>query len=407
MARKGKRNFNLAKNPLINLLRSSLRIIFLIIFFHWILWITTYAKSTTYYEAINDEKIDKHDKKTEKYNSRGLLGGEHQEKNIGEIENDILEQIENKKALKKGDLPRKWGQEKLPNLETLQQEIKELEKKDPPTDQEKEELAKKRTDYQTKLKESKQETIDNIQTQLKKNDLNITELDDNRNWWQSLTHDPLKFFVVSPLNKCSKVMGLHNHLFLEIIFKLVIVEIILVWIYYSETIKVWENMEKMRDPYLSVEEKEQLTSETSPLVKYMFFNGFMFVLFSFFLFFHPAFFDRTSSLFRAGGSGTAWWIWAPLLFASFLLSNISNEFLHYGRLLNKTELKNYLVKNWVASLLFSLVMILIMRWVGMNSIGSYLFSLLGGLVKFIINTLRVKLFGHREHFPQRGTQNIR
>src|SRR3954452_5189609 len=100
-------------------------------------------------------------------------------------------------------------------------------------------------------------------------------------------------------------------------------------------------MEKMRDPYLSVEEKEQLNEEASPLVKYIFFNGFMMVLFNFFLFYHPAFFDRTSSLFQAGGPGTQWWIWAPLLSISIFLSNVSSEFLRHGRLLNIQELKTY------------------------------------------------------------------
>ena len=122
-----------------------------------------------------------------------------------------------------------------------------------------------------------------------------------------MTYDPLKFFIVSPLNKTSKTLGLHNHLFLEIIFKLVIIEIFFAWISYSETIIVWENMEKIRDPSLSAEEKEQLQEEASPLVKYIFFNGFMMVL-NFFLFFHPAFFDRTDPLFRHGTPGTEWYI---------------------------------------------------------------------------------------------------
>jgi hypothetical protein len=64
-------------------------------------------------------------------------------------------------------------------------------------------------------------------------------------------------------------------------------------------------MEKMRDPYLSVEEKEQLNEEALPLVKYIFFNGFMMALFNFFLSFHPAFFDKTDHLFQAGATGTA------------------------------------------------------------------------------------------------------
>jgi hypothetical protein len=38
----------------------------------------------------------------------------------------------------------------------------------------------------------------------------------------------------------------------------------------------------------------------------------------------------------------------------------------------------------------------------MNSKGGYLFSALGGLVRFVINTIRVKFFGHQEYFPGRN-----
>jgi len=36
----------------------------------------------------------------------------------------------------------------------------------------------------------------------------------------------------------------------------------------------------------------------------------------------------------------------------------------------------------------------------MSSIGNHLFFFFGGLVRFIINTIRVKAFGHREYSPQ-------
>ena len=62
-------------------------------------------------------------------------------------------------------------------------------------------------------------------------------------------------------------------------------------------------MEKARNPYLSVEEREQLNLEASSLFKYALFNGCMMMLFNFFLFFHPAFFDRTNPLFQPGTSG--------------------------------------------------------------------------------------------------------
>ena len=157
----------------------------------------------------------------------------------------------------------------------------ELKKKENPTKEEKETLEKKEKEYKKRFQEAKDKTTENIENQLKENKLNITELDDKKSLSQRILRDPLKFFIVSPLNKTSKLLGLQegNHPFwktsLEIILKLSIIEIILVLIYYSETIIVWENMEKIRDPHLSVEEKEQLSAEASPLVKYMFFNGLM------------------------------------------------------------------------------------------------------------------------------------
>jgi hypothetical protein len=179
MPHKGKISFNLGKNKLVRLLKNGLRILFLLIFLHWIFWFTTYAKGANYYEAINDEKIDQHDKKTEKYNSKGLLSDEQKAKDVGEIEKDVLEQIE--KKTKKSDLPRKW-EEKLPDLKKLHEEIELLEKKEKPTAEEKDKLTKKRKEYEDKLKKTKKDTINNIQKQLQDNKLNITELDDNRSY---------------------------------------------------------------------------------------------------------------------------------------------------------------------------------------------------------------------------------
>ena len=91
-----------------------------------------------------------------------------------------------------------------------------------------------------------------------------------------------------------------------------------------------------------MEEKEQLAAKAAPWFKYMFFNGFMIVLFNFFLSIHPALFDKTGSLFR---EKTPWLIWVPLLFVSFLVSNLSAEFLRQGRILNIQEIKKSLAKS--------------------------------------------------------------
>ena len=408
MTRKGKSSLY----KVANFLRNGLRILFLVIFLHWILWLTSYANCVNYQEAISEknvkeeEKIKEPDGKVKGYQRFTGWFNEKKEKNIGEIEDDVLRQIEEKKKEELGGkkLPRKWKEEET-ELKKIYQEKEELQKKENPTSEEKEALEKKGKEYNEKFEKAKEKTIKNIRDQLEKNQLNITELDDNRNWWQKMTYDPLKFFIVSPLNKTSKALGLHNHLFLEIIFKLVIIEIVLLWISYSATKIVWENMEKIRDPYLSVEEKEQLQEEASPLVKYMFFNGFMFVMFNFFLFFHPAFFDRTDPLFQTGTPKTKWFIWVLPMFISIFLSNISAEFLNHGRLLNKQELKSYIAKNWAFNLFFTLLIMALVRAFGMNSVGNNLLSFLSGIVRFVINTARVKFFGHRERWGGRGTRS--
>jgi hypothetical protein len=61
----------------------------------------------------------------------------------------------------------------------------------------------------------------------------------------------------------------------EIIFKLVIFKLILLLISYPNTEVFNEAMEKLRNPYLSTEEKEAISRETSHLAKYWLFNGFM------------------------------------------------------------------------------------------------------------------------------------
>ena len=275
---------------------------------------------------------------------------------------------------------------------------KKLEEKENKSSAEEAELKKKQEEYNKKFEKAKEETIKNIEDQLRENKLNITELDDKKSLSQRILYDPLKFFVVSPLNKTSKLLGMH--IVLEIIFKLLVIEIIAVLIYYSETIVMWENLEKIRDPSLSIEEKEQLNLEAASLFKYSIFNLCMMMLFNFFLSLHPAFFDRTHPLFQPGTSGTEWWIWVLPIFVSLLLANISMEFLRQGRLLTKQELKTCLAKNWAVSLLIALISLAFIRIAGMSSIGNHLFFFFGGLVRFTINTIRVKVFGHREYFPQ-------
>jgi len=419
MPHKGRSRFSAKTYTIANFLRNGLRILFLLIFLHWVLWLTSYANCINYQEAIISEKSVKEEEKikepsgeTKEYQRFTGWFNKQKKTDIKEIEEDVLSQIEEKKGLTRKEELRVWKNKKLPELEKLHQDkekqAEELKKKANPSKKEKEELEKKEEKYKDELEKAKEGTIKNIKDQLENNKLSITELDDRKNWSKRILHDPLKFFIVSPLNKTSKILGLQegNHVWktsLEIIFKLLIIEIVLVLIYYSETIVMWENMEKARNPYLSVEEREQLNLEASSLFKYALFNGCMMMLFNFFLFFHPAFFDRTNPLFQPGTSGISWWIWVFLIFLSLLLSSISTESLHHGRLLTFQELKFCVAKSWVVNLIVALIMIGAMRIFRMNSIGNHLVFFLGGLVRFGINTFRVKFFGHREYLPQRGT----
>jgi septal ring factor EnvC (AmiA/AmiB activator) len=69
----------------------------------------------------------------------------------------------------------------LHNLEELDEKIKQLEKKQNLSQDEKKELETKKKDYEEKLEDAKNATIKNIQKKLKESELNIVELDDNRN----------------------------------------------------------------------------------------------------------------------------------------------------------------------------------------------------------------------------------
>ena len=165
MTRKGKSSLY----KVANFLRNGLRILFLVIFLHWILWLTSYANCVNYQEAISEknvkeeEKIKEPDGKVKGYQRFTGWFNEKKEKNIGEIEDDVLRQIEEKKKEELGGkkLPRKWKEEET-ELKKIYQEKEELQKKENPTSEEKEALEKKGKEYNEKFEKAKEKTIKNI-----------------------------------------------------------------------------------------------------------------------------------------------------------------------------------------------------------------------------------------------------
>jgi len=100
MPHKGKSNLYKAAN----FLRNGFRILFLVIFLHWILWLTSYANCVNYQEAISEKNIPgeekqlkKHDDKTKHYQRFMGWFNEKKEMDIKEIEDEGLKQIEEKK----------------------------------------------------------------------------------------------------------------------------------------------------------------------------------------------------------------------------------------------------------------------------------------------------------------------
>ncbi|WP_147411519.1 hypothetical protein [endosymbiont GvMRE of Glomus versiforme] len=366
----------------VNLIRNVLRILYLIIFFYWITGFVSYARCTSYYEAIKDEKIEFHNEKTNKYYNSGWFNNP-EEKSIAEIEEDVLKQIEKKKQTKCKYLWRTKTKEFDKYLEKIEK-LKETNR----SEEEEKELKKIIRVYREKFFKEKTNTIKNIEKELKSNRLEIFELNDGRNWWQRMLYDPLEFFIISPPQKFSKWLKLDSFLFSEIIFKLTIIELLLILVSFSETTMLQEkSIERSQDLYLSVEEKEQINKEIVLQTGYKLFNTFMMLLFNFFLPIHPAFFDKNNHLFKKNADLLFWTI--PLYLSTFC-SNLSTEFLHRKQLLSAQELKNYIKKNWAINLFMCLSILAFMKFFNLRSVGNHLLNFWGGMTKFIINMIRVK-----------------
>lgn len=373
--------------------RTLFRILWVVIFFHWIFWASTYARAPRYQRAIKDKEITHHTATTQLYkdNGEGWLGklveeNKANEMTIGEIEEDILKQIETKTGKK--NLSREWTKQLL-KLEELDKEIKTLEKKESKSDSEEKELSQKRDNYEKKLTQAREKTEENIKNQLKESDLNITELNDKRGWKGQLFLDPLKFFFISPLNQVCKLFKIlanfETPFFLaEIIFKVVIIKLFCLWISYPEWIntRIQENYQKIQNPQLSLEEREQSQQEVSSLIKYQFFNMTAFFL-PWFSFLHPSHLDKSGGPFLKKNVP----LWPVLLLIiPFLLSVLSTESLRIGRTVKTKEIKDYLGKFWLWLFLF---FILGAAWAKQNW-GNYWWILLGFGVDFLFNLIRTR-----------------
>jgi hypothetical protein len=351
-------------NWLVNLIRNILRILCVFTFFHWIIF-TSYAGCTNYYESIN--KAESH-KEEVKYGDN--------KQTIAEIEEKILKEIEAKR--KTSGLKREWKDKWLSELEGTPNSS-EGEKKE----------------YSEKLKKAKEETIKNIQDQLRGNNLDITELDDQRVLWKRIWYDPLKFFFISPLNRFNRLLNsslnLQEPFLLEIIFKLLIVKLFFAFfINYSEKEAggISKELGRMQDPSLSVEEKEEIQQEISPLIWRGIFNFLTSLLIFFLTVFHPCFVDRNDPRYLVTSS---WWKWFLPVIGITFFSSIINEFLRQGQILKVKEIKEYLSKSWFGIIIASLIFNIIFPYIvpTRSSYGFLLIIFFSGLIDLVINIIKV------------------
>ncbi|KLL01612.1 MAG: hypothetical protein MRERC_6c039 [Mycoplasmataceae bacterium RC_NB112A] len=376
-----------------------------VIFIHWIIWAATYARAPHYHRAVDSErnkKIINHTQETTLYkdNAEGWMGKMFENKKpkmkIGEIEEDVLKQIENETD--KGNLPREWANH-LPDLESLDQAIKELEKKENKSKSEEEELKQKRKNYDEKLLQARQKTIDNIKKQLEENNLSITELNDQRGLGKRLLIDPFKFFVISPLNwvcKFLKIFARSETFFflLEIILKIVVVKLFCLWISYPESVglRIQEISQKIQNPQLSLEEREQSQKEMSSLIWYHLFNMTTFLI-PLFVFLHPSHLDKTKGVFFKPVPLP--YLLIPLLIIPFLFSVIMNESLRQGRVLRSKEIKNFLIKSWLLIIGFS---ILGSIWAAQNQ-GNYWWIIFSFVIDALFNLIRLRILHKKAPTP--------
>ena len=104
---------------------------------------------------------------------------------------------------------------------------------------------------------------------------------------------------------------------------------------------------------------------------------------------HPSFVDKTNPAYFQEKNFS--YLLLVIIFTG-IISNISGEFVRQKRILKFKEIKTYLVKNWIVSLIVApLLQFLFFFYFGSNY-GGYLFSICSGLVEFTLNMVKVVFF---------------
>jgi len=381
------------KKIILTIIQNIFRITVFLIIIHRLFGFSQSAKCIQYNKIIDASEVEEI-KKTEK----NILG--QIKDKVGKETNNIEESefITIESAKKEVD----------DKEELCKTKEKELEKAQPPLSKEektaqlvnlKNDYQQTKKNYETKLNSLREKVKNNIQENLEKNGLIITELDDNskEGLGKAIWKDPQRYLFITPLQKVLRTVGIKEEknqqfFLLDMLFKVLIMRLLIWLVSYPEGEDFFggsslrEAQEAQSNPYLTTEEKEAIMQRATGNIKYVLANfGFSF-FFTFFMISHPFFFDQTNS---THAQKTGIFPWVIFSFLAICFSLTSYHFLHREKKFpNWSEVKIYWKKSWISFFISTLLSLAFLSYFGRTQ-GSYLYSIFGEVVNFIINIIRL------------------
>lgn len=247
---------------------------------------------------------------------------------------------------------------------------------------------------QAELDKVRKEVIQNIQNELSRTKLSITELNieltkeeewAERPWHKSMILDPIRFFLIQPCQAISKWTDIVNWgPFWDLLLKVLLMRLLLNWISYPPKLDL--NFAKPRersepDDLASLEEEKKFAMQQWEGFKQILFNLSMSLLLINFFSFHPYVIDRTNAFF---GKSDKMIYWLALYLVVSLLSQFTTAMLY-----QKFSLRNYLQNN---SWLFIIGMLgLVCVFYYPRGFGDYLIALMSEVVNIFFNLIK-KIF---------------
>ena len=239
--------------------------------------------------------------------------------------------------------------------------------------------------WQAEFKELRKKVVVNLQTQLKKANLSVTNLNielEEKGWQRrslvnSIIFDPLRFFLIQPWQWVAPLIGVVG----DILLKALLTRLLLNWVSYPpplfSTPPAGESSEITN--LLALEKERERAKQQLELMKQSLFNFTASLLLVSVFSLHPFAFDRSDSFLSSKQVTFFPWIIiyvAVSFFSQFL--TISNY--------QKIAIQDYLSKNWIW-----LVIAFLFSWffyLQPDRFGAYLFALASETFNFFLNLVK-------------------